>query len=115
MGEFARAGATIKSLAPIEGMYLTTSSGNVALINRAPHPDAAVVFINWLLSREGQRYVSEAQLIHSARLDVPTDYLDAGRIRNPQVKYLDSQGEDFHLRGPQFAAMAREIFGQYIR
>ena len=30
------------------------SNGTVALMNQAPHPAAAKVFINWLLSRDGQ-------------------------------------------------------------
>jgi iron(III) transport system substrate-binding protein len=37
-----------------EGAPLSTGSGNIALIKDAPHPNAAKVFINWLLSREGQ-------------------------------------------------------------
>lgn len=37
-----------------EGAAVTAASGGVALINRAPHPNAAKVAINWLLSREGQ-------------------------------------------------------------
>jgi ABC-type glycerol-3-phosphate transport system substrate-binding protein len=37
-----------------EGAPLSTGSGNIALVNGAPHPNAAKVFINWLLSREGQ-------------------------------------------------------------
>jgi ABC-type Fe3+ transport system substrate-binding protein len=37
-----------------EGAPITAASGGIALINRAPHPNAAKVAINWLLSREGQ-------------------------------------------------------------
>ena len=37
-----------------EGTYITAGSGGVALINKAPHPNAAKVGFNWLLSREGQ-------------------------------------------------------------
>jgi iron(III) transport system substrate-binding protein len=37
-----------------EGAYITAGSGGVALINKAPHPNAAKVGLNWLLSREGQ-------------------------------------------------------------
>ena len=34
-----------------EGAYITAGSGGVALPSRAPHPNAAKVAINWLLSR----------------------------------------------------------------
>ena len=37
-----------------EGVNLSSAFGSLALMNRAPHPNAAKVFINWLLSREGQ-------------------------------------------------------------
>ena len=37
-----------------EGVNLSSAFGSLALMNRAPHPNAAKVFINWLLSRDGQ-------------------------------------------------------------
>ena len=37
-----------------EGVGLSSRVGYVALLNRAPHPNTAKVFINWFLSREGQ-------------------------------------------------------------
>jgi iron(III) transport system substrate-binding protein len=36
------------------GSRLRPGFGNVALFDRAPHPNAASVFVNWLLSPEGQ-------------------------------------------------------------
>ncbi|MEX0802656.1 MAG: extracellular solute-binding protein [Candidatus Binatia bacterium] len=36
------------------GTTLSSSFGNLMLINKAPHPNAAAVFINWLLTRDGQ-------------------------------------------------------------
>jgi ABC-type Fe3+ transport system substrate-binding protein len=58
------------------GGNITSSSGNVMLVNRAPHPNAANVFINWLLTREGQTAFSTAFAYPSRRVDVPTDHLD---------------------------------------
>lgn len=43
----------------------------VALYNRAPHPNAAKVFINWLLSKAGQTAWSANTKVNSARTDVP--------------------------------------------
>jgi iron(III) transport system substrate-binding protein len=37
-----------------EGSSVTAYNGTLSLFNRAPHPNAAKVAINWLLSREGQ-------------------------------------------------------------
>ena len=36
------------------GSEVTPASGTMVLMNRAPHPNAARVFINWLLGKEGQ-------------------------------------------------------------
>ncbi|HEX8968157.1 MAG TPA: ABC transporter substrate-binding protein [Chloroflexota bacterium] len=43
----------------------------VAVFNRAPHPNAAKLFINWLLSKDGQIAWSSKNVINSARTDVP--------------------------------------------
>jgi iron(III) transport system substrate-binding protein len=43
----------------------------VAVFNRAPHPNAAKLFINWLLSKDGQTAWSTKTMFNSARLDVP--------------------------------------------
>jgi len=32
-----------------------TGSGTLAVIKNPPHPNASKLFINWLLSREGQK------------------------------------------------------------
>lgn len=44
--------------------------GSVALMNRGPHPNAARVFLNWLLGREAQQAWALADQTHSRRLDV---------------------------------------------
>jgi ABC-type Fe3+ transport system substrate-binding protein len=49
-------------------------NGSTALYNRAPHPNAAKVYLNWLLSKEGQTECARTMGYISARLDVPTDH-----------------------------------------
>jgi iron(III) transport system substrate-binding protein len=63
-----------------EGIPLSNASGNLALFNRSPHPNAARLAINWLLSREGQIayqkiFVPRSVSANSARLDVPGDMI----------------------------------------
>ena len=58
-----------------------TLNGNsgLALVNRAEHPHAAAVFINWFLSRKGQMVWQEAMNVkvgepsNSMRIDIPKD------------------------------------------
>jgi len=72
-----------------EGTYITGGSGGVALINKAPHPNAAKVGLNWLLSREGQiafqRLFTEGNDgPDSMRIDIPKDKVPRGN-RRPEV------------------------------
>jgi iron(III) transport system substrate-binding protein len=69
-----------------EGAYITAGSGGVALINKAPHPNAAKVGLNWLLSREGQ--IAYQRLFtegndgpDSLRIDIPKDKVPKGNRR----------------------------------
>jgi len=77
-----------------EGAGLTSQGGMVSLINKAPHPNAARVFINWLLSREGQMaYQKAADKMGSAadslRVDIPKDLVQPKDRRKEGVTYLD--------------------------
>jgi iron(III) transport system substrate-binding protein len=50
-------GSNVKPLGTSQtrGAYrLSSTNGVVRLINKSPHPNAATVFVNWLLSKEGQ-------------------------------------------------------------
>jgi ABC-type glycerol-3-phosphate transport system substrate-binding protein len=44
-------------------------------VKNPPHPNAAKVFINWLLSKEGQELYGKAMTQGSRRLDVNTEWL----------------------------------------
>jgi len=69
-----------------EGAYITAGSGGVALINKAPHPNAAKVALNWLLSREGQIayqsiFAEGNDGPDSLRIDIPKDKVPRGNRR----------------------------------
>jgi len=66
-----------------EGTDLSPTNGNLALFNRAPNPNAARIYINWLLSKEGQTIFARANGYVSARLDVPTDHTEPWRVPLP--------------------------------
>lgn len=54
-----------------EGGYLTAGAGGLSIMNKAPHPNAAKVYINWLLSKEGQTALVKSNGYHSRRVDTP--------------------------------------------
>jgi iron(III) transport system substrate-binding protein len=47
-----------------------STNGTLWLVNKAPHPNAARVYINWFLSREGQENWTSITTDNSRRLDV---------------------------------------------
>jgi len=78
-----------------EGGGLVQQFGTLALLNRAPHPNAAKVFINWLLSRNGQialqrRTMNAESPADSLRVDIPKDEVPFLGRRLEGVKYLDT-------------------------
>lgn len=66
-----------------EGSDISSGGGNAALFNRGPHPNAAKVYVNWLLSKEGQYNYARALGYVSRRLDVPNDYAEPWRAPQP--------------------------------
>lgn len=82
-----------------EGVNLSSAFGSLALLNRAPHPNAAKVFINWLLSREGQtlfqKVISQpGDPRNSRRTDVPKDHVPAEEQRRDKMTYFDTDDPD---------------------
>lgn len=78
-----------------EGGGLVQQFGTLALVNRAPHPNAAKVFINWLLSRKGQmalqkRTSSGESPADSLRTDISKNDVPYLNRRLDGVKYLDT-------------------------
>ena len=73
-----------------EGSLVGSGGGNIMLINRAPHPNAAKVFLNWLLSREGQ--IAYQKLVESGRnslrIDIPKDDVPEHARIVPGAKYI---------------------------
>ncbi|MDP2645654.1 MAG: extracellular solute-binding protein [Desulfobacterales bacterium] len=114
--EFIRAGAPIASYTPAEGTYVTGASGNVAIMNRAPHPNATKIFINWMLSREGQIAFSQAFGRQSLRVDVGTEGLDPVALRRPDGKYFTgTENEEFLSKQTEQMVIAREIFAPLLK
>jgi ABC-type Fe3+ transport system substrate-binding protein len=69
------------------------SNGTLAFMNQAPHPNAAKLFINWLLSREGQTSFQKIMntpdlVMESMRVDIPKDPIPPERRRRAGLNYI---------------------------
>jgi iron(III) transport system substrate-binding protein len=101
-------GLNVRPLEQPEASALTGGFGGCAcLINRAPHPNAARVYLDWLLSREGQTAWNKAYPANSRRLDV--EPADPATLPKPGVDYFFVEREDVRpLRDEQFQ-LARDL------
>lgn len=70
----------------------TGASNNIMVVNRRPHPYAAKLFVNWLLSKEGQTIMqikSERVPDQSFREDVTEKgMVEAVEMRRPGIEYM---------------------------
>ena len=70
----------------------TGSSNSIMVVNRRPHPNATRLFLNWLLSKEGQTVIhtkSTRAADQSFRIDVTEmDKVIPAEMRRPGVEYL---------------------------
>jgi len=87
-----------------DGVPITGGPNNVSLVNRAPHPNAARLFINWFLSREGQTVAQKVGGVEggtrgvgvdSLRIDIPKDDVPMAYRRLEGVKYLYTESPEF--------------------
>ncbi len=116
MVEFMDAGAPVAVVSPVEGVHLTAGAGGAALFRNPPHPNAAKLFLNWAMTKEGGTLLSKAIGGQSARLDVPSDFLDPRFVRQPTgQKYFNTITEEDTRKKDAFAKTAMEIFAPLIK
>jgi iron(III) transport system substrate-binding protein len=89
-----------------EGAALVAHYGTITLVNRAPHPNTAKVFVNWFLSREGQITFqralakSEDNAPDSLRVDIPKDDIKPDSRRREGANYLEMDTPERMDMGP---------------
>lgn len=116
--EYQLAGAPISEIDVKEGSYLSSGGGNLTMLKNAPHPNASIVFINWLLSKDGQLSMQKSIRVHSARVDLPTDMVDAQKVRKPGQKYFVGANsiEEWVLKEQdKYMEYARQVFGPVLK
>jgi iron(III) transport system substrate-binding protein len=82
-----------------EGGTLSSSGGTLSLLQNAPHPNAAKVFVNWLLSRDGQILVQKGRKgrprtgSNSLRIDIPKSEIPEEIQRRDGAEYFDADDD----------------------
>lgn len=119
LSEYREAGAPVSFIpTPKEGAQLSVGGGALSVMNRPAHPNAAKVFINWILSREGQMYMQNAQQLQSTRVDVPFEGIDPLKIRTPGAKYFmaaNTVEEWIITEQDRYVEMSKQVFDALLK
>lgn len=71
-----------------EGEIMGGGSCCMAVMSKAPHPNATRLFANWILSREGQIAWQKATEVNSLRVDIPKTDLPPDDVPQKGVNYF---------------------------
>ena len=104
---------------PKEGLYISGGYGHLIVFKNPPHPNATRVFVNWLLSRDGQEVFARGMGVGSRRLEVDTKWLkDYGVIAAKDFltpdqfyKYENQSEEKINQIREPAAVVARKLLG----
>jgi len=81
-------------------------SGSLSLANKAPHANAAKIFINWYLSLKGQIAVQKEgtsdDAVNSRRIDIPKDDVDPANRLIEGRRYFDVSRPEWQDLTPVF-------------
>ncbi len=112
--ELVDAGAPITRAVMKEGVLMATGDGSVGLPAVVSHPNAATVFLNWLLSKDGQSIFAKGAGAISKRLDVPPEGYNPDLLPGPQEKlFVDT--EDFIINRGKLVEIAKKALAADIK
>ena len=98
-----------------EGQGLSPQGGTLVLVNRPPHPNAAKIFINWFLSREGQSTYQQAgyqpgdSTSNSLREDIPKEAILPESRRVKGLSYLPLDRWDMLDLDPMYKLITQAL------
>lgn len=80
---------------------LTGSPWQLTLMNRTPHPHAARVFVNWIVSKEALEIYSRAEGRATLHADVDESFLPPEVIPRPGINYFDTFDWEWTVTGKE--------------
>jgi iron(III) transport system substrate-binding protein len=111
---FVEAGLPVKPLPHVkDGNPVANGNGALVVVKDPPHPNAAKVFVNWFLSREGQDFYGKAMRMGTRRLDVDTKWLNEFGVEATKdfMSLEDYYRQELHLQSTSLKVLkpAREL------
>lgn len=112
---FSRTIAAIKAGAPVRITHLDGGTSyyinGVNLVKNAPHPNAALVVLNWMFSKEGQAAIGRGADNYTVRKDLKEDWIRIPEL-NTSTFTLMEPANNSDLTGPKTGTdFATKVFG----
>ena len=117
IGDLQDQGLPVTALPHLQGLEPTVTGGfsYVGLLDHAPHPNAAKLFVNWMTSQAGQQLWQDAQLQASTRNDLDESRYPAwfkASVPDLAMQYFDNQNWEFVLvTTPRIVPELRQLLG----
>ncbi len=92
LAEFQQAGAPIGYGGMGEKTFYSAGPGMVYVFDKAPHPNAVKLYVNWLLSKEGAQVWAPAHGYPSLRMDVDNSHIDPALIPSQDAVFVKPEG-----------------------
>jgi iron(III) transport system substrate-binding protein len=101
LAPLVKEGYKIVEVFDMEGILNRVNSAPFLLTyaNKAPHPNAAKIFINWMAGKDALEIYSRDYLAATLRTDVDESFLDPRILPKKGVKYPDDTAFDWLAKG----------------
>ncbi len=98
----------------VEGGSINAGSGILEVPPNSPHPNATKVYINWLMTEEGQAVFAKGMAAPPMRLGVNVEGIDPAKIPLPGEKVFlyDLDHSNFN---PEATKILKEIFADQVK
>ena len=90
-----------------EGTYITAGAGNISVVKNAPYPNATRVYLDFVLSREGQLSWSKGAGVPSMRKDVSTKHVLNILVPKENNQFPVTSDESFVKRRKQVVGLLK--------
>lgn len=108
-------GFKVEAAGPFSDAAGTVSAGFglTNFIKKAAHPNAAKLFLNWILMKDGQIAWNKSQKTASVRTDVDNSWLTEDIVPKPGLEYFDTYDWDYTTTGyPKANKAVKQLLGQ---
>lgn len=96
-----------------EGLYMRATQGSLSVLSQQPHPSATRLFVNWLLSKDGQTHYQKQFLridpIFTLRQDVAADSAFESYRPKPDDKFMAVYRSEFRDLDPAFKVIDKAL------